>query len=55
MKDKIVKTEEEWKKLLSPEAYYITREKEMEQAFAGQYDRNNERRLFEFFQDLLYI
>ena len=28
-KDKIVKTEEEWKKLLSPEAYYITCEKEL--------------------------
>jgi len=46
MKDKIVKTEEEWKKQLSPEAYYITREKETEQAFTGQYDRNKEKGVY---------
>ena len=46
MKDKIVKTEEEWKNQLSPEAYYITREKETEQAFTGQYDRNKEKGVY---------
>lgn len=43
MQEKIVKTKEEWKKELSPEAYYITREKETEQAFTGKYDRNKEK------------
>ena len=39
MKDKIKKTKEEWKKQLSPEAYYVTRESETEQAFTGRYNR----------------
>jgi hypothetical protein len=42
MTDKIVKTPDEWKRQLSPEAYYITREGETEQAFTGQYDRHKE-------------
>ena len=46
MKDKIVKTKEEWQKQLSPEAFYITREKETEQAFTGQYDRNKEKGIY---------
>jgi len=45
-KDKIVKTKEEWKKQLSPEAFYITREKETEQAFTGQYNRNKEQGVY---------
>ncbi len=46
MRDKIVKTKEEWKKELSPEAYYIAREKETEQAFTGKYDRNKEKGVY---------
>ena len=46
MKDKIVKTKEEWKKQLSPEAYYVTREKETEQAFTGPYNSNKEEGLY---------
>jgi len=45
-KDKIVKTKEEWKKQLSPEAFYITREKETEQAFTGKYNRNKEKGVY---------
>lgn len=36
-KDKVVKTEEEWKKQLSDEAYEVTREKGTERAFSGDY------------------
>lgn len=42
MKDKIIKSNEEWKRLLSPEAYYITREKETEMPFTGKYNSHKE-------------
>ena len=45
-KDKIVKTKEEWKKQLSPEAFYITREKETEQAFTSRYNSNKEQGVY---------
>jgi len=46
VKDKIVKTKEEWKKQLSPEAYYIAREKETEQAFTGKYNSHKEKGVY---------
>lgn len=39
---KIVKTSKAWQAQLSPEAYYVTREGETEQAFTGKYDRHKE-------------
>ena len=46
MKDRIVKTKEEWKKELSPEAFYITRKKETEQAFTGLYNSHKEKGVY---------
>jgi peptide-methionine (R)-S-oxide reductase len=37
MADKVVKSDEEWRKILSPEQYEITRKKGTERAFTGQY------------------
>ena len=37
MTDNVTKTDEEWRKQLSPEQYYITRQKGTERAFTGAY------------------
>lgn len=37
MNDKVTKTEEEWKKTLTPEQYQVLRQKGTERAFTGKY------------------
>ncbi|MDX2114972.1 MAG: peptide-methionine (R)-S-oxide reductase MsrB [Planctomycetota bacterium] len=37
LKDKVVRTEEEWKKTLTPEQFQILRQKGTERAFTGKY------------------
>lgn len=39
---KIVKTDAEWKQILTPEQYYILREKGTEQPYTGAYDKNKQ-------------
>ncbi len=38
---RVVKSDEEWRKLLSPLAYEVTREEGTERAFSGEYDKNH--------------
>jgi peptide methionine sulfoxide reductase msrA/msrB len=45
--DKIVKTREEWKQLLTPEQYRITREKGTEMACSGSFDQHKEEGIYQ--------
>ena len=40
--DKMKKTDSEWRKILTPEQYYILRQKGTERAFSGKYDKHFE-------------
>ncbi|GAB4330117.1 MAG: hypothetical protein OHK0038_04360 [Flammeovirgaceae bacterium] len=43
---KVVKTENEWKKLLTAEQYYVMRQKGTERAFTGKYWNNKEKGIY---------
>jgi peptide-methionine (R)-S-oxide reductase len=46
MKEKIKKTDEEWKRELTSEQYYVCRQKGTEQAFTGQYWDSHDRGVY---------
>lgn len=46
MSDKIIKTDEQWRKLLTPEQYYVTRQKGTERAGTGKYAYNEDEGIY---------
>ncbi len=46
IKTKVTKSEEEWKKILSPEEYHVLREKGTEPAFSGKYLKNKKKGVY---------
>jgi len=46
MEEKVIRTEEEWKKILTPEQYSVLRQKGTERAFTGKYDKHFEKGVY---------
>ncbi len=46
MVEKVVKTDEEWKQILTPEQFEVARNKGTERAFTGQYWNNHDKGIY---------
>jgi peptide-methionine (R)-S-oxide reductase len=46
MTKKIIKSDEEWKSMLTPEQYHITRERGTERPFSGEYNDSKEKGIY---------
>lgn len=46
MVEKVVKSDEDWKKQLTPLAFSVTRKKDTELAFTGKYNKNHEKGIY---------
>ncbi|RNC71053.1 MAG: peptide-methionine (R)-S-oxide reductase [Desulfuromonadales bacterium] len=47
MSEKVIKSDAEWRKQLTPEQYHITREKGTERAFSGQYANHHDKGIYQ--------
>ncbi|MFI5176051.1 MAG: peptide-methionine (R)-S-oxide reductase MsrB [Terriglobia bacterium] len=47
MSEKVIKSEAEWKKLLTPEQFDVTRKQGTERAFSGEYWNNHEKGIYQ--------